>query len=71
LSGANSGPTLIGTDLWALEYPSGSITEWDPTTRTVEQRLESGAQVASFATPASALGLLLIPTDIGVTAFSG
>ena len=71
LSGADSSPTLIGRDLWALDYPSGTVTEWDARTRARLQRIETGEQVANFATPASAFGLLLIPTETGVTAFSG
>jgi polyvinyl alcohol dehydrogenase (cytochrome) len=71
LSGANSGPTLIGRNLWALDYPSGAVTEWDPRTRAHLQTLQTGASIASFATPTSALGLLLVPTDTGVTAFGG
>ena len=71
LSGANSSPTLVGTDLWALQYPSGTLTEWDARTRAHLQTLQTGTQVANFATPVSALGLLLIPTNTGVTAFAG
>ena len=71
LSGANSGPTLIGSDLWAIQYPSGSVSEWDARSRAHLQRFDTGVQVANFATPASALGLLLVPTTSGVTAFAG
>ncbi len=71
LAGANSGPTLIGVNLWAIAYPSGTITEWDTSTRTPIQTLHTTTPVATFTTPAAALGLLLIPTTTGVTAFSG
>lgn len=71
LAGANSGPTLIGADLWAIDTPGGDLTEWDARTGAVLQTLRTGAPVANFTTPASALGLLLVPTDTGVTAFSG
>ena len=71
LSGANSGPTLVGANLWALDYPSGAVTEWDARTRAHLQTLQTGGSIANFATPTSALGLLLVATDTGVTAFAG
>ena len=71
LSGANSGPILIGANLWAITYPSGTVTEWNTRTRTPIQTLHTTTPVATFATPAAALGLLLIPTTTGVIAFSG
>jgi outer membrane protein assembly factor BamB len=71
LTGANSGPTLVGGHLWALDYPSGTITEWDARTLEHQQTLQTGEQVANFTTPTSALGLLLVATNDGVTAFSG
>jgi polyvinyl alcohol dehydrogenase (cytochrome) len=71
LSGANSAPILIGSDLWALQYPDGTITEYNARTGAVLQRIRAGSTVASFASPSSALGLLLVPTNTGVTAFDG
>lgn len=71
LAGADSGPTVIGSDLWALDYPSGALTEWDPQTRQRLQTVQTGSTVATFASPSSADGLLLVPTLQGVTAFAG
>jgi hypothetical protein len=71
LTGANSSPILIGRDLWALQYPSGLVSEWNASSGAREQTLQAGSSVPTFATPTSALGLLLVPTTVGVTAFSG
>jgi polyvinyl alcohol dehydrogenase (cytochrome) len=70
LAGANSAPIIVGGDLWAAQYPSGNLTEYDATTGATVQTLQAGA-VPNFASPSAALGLLMIGTDTGVTAFDG
>ncbi|HMH58905.1 MAG TPA: hypothetical protein VK537_06970, partial [Galbitalea sp.] len=69
LPGANSAPILIGTKLWAAQYPDGTLSEFDTTTRAVIQKLSVGASLPHFATPSSAFGMLFLGTLQGVTAF--
>jgi polyvinyl alcohol dehydrogenase (cytochrome) len=70
LAGANSAPILVGDDLWAARYPTGTLTEHDATTGATVQTLQTGP-VPNFASPSAALGLVMIGTDRGVTAFTG
>jgi polyvinyl alcohol dehydrogenase (cytochrome) len=69
LAGANSAPILVGHRLWALQYPEGTLTEFDAKSDARIQSVPVGATVAHFASPAAALGLILVGTDTGVTAF--
>jgi hypothetical protein len=69
LSGANGAPILVGDDLWAAQYPGGRITEWDATTGNEIQTVRTSGAVPTFSSPSTGLGLLLIGTRIGVTAF--
>jgi outer membrane protein assembly factor BamB len=71
LAGANGAPIVVGNDLWAAEYPSGTLTEYDAATGAKIQAIDVGQPVANFTSPSVALGLILVPTDTGVTAFDG
>jgi polyvinyl alcohol dehydrogenase (cytochrome) len=71
LSGANGAPILIGQDLWAAQYPTGTLSEFNAATGTHLQSVPIGASIPNFTSPSSALGLLLVATDTGVTAFDG
>ena len=71
LAGENSGPILVGGNLWASGYPTGSLSEYDSITGRVLQNFFVGSGVPAFASPSAALGLLLIGTTSGVTAFKG
>jgi len=71
LLGANSAPILIGSQLWAAQYPDGTVTEFDTATGARVQSVSAGSSIPNFASPSRALGLLLIGTDSGVTAFAG
>jgi outer membrane protein assembly factor BamB len=71
LPGENSGPILVGGSLWAAGYPTGSLSEYNATTGRVLQNFFVGSGVPTFASPSAALGLLLIGTTSGVTAFKG
>jgi polyvinyl alcohol dehydrogenase (cytochrome) len=71
LSGANSAPILIGSNLWAVQYPDGTLTEYDATTGKTLQSLSVGSQVPNFPSPRTGLGLLLVGTKSGVTALRG
>ena len=67
--GANSAPILVGQNVWALHYPDGTLTEFAAASGAVEQTVSVGTTVANFASPSAALGLLLVGTNGGVTAF--
>ena len=67
-AGANAAPLLIGTRLWAVLYPNGTLSEFDTATRTRIQVLAVGSSVPHFATPSTAFGMLFLGTDQGVTA---
>ena len=68
-AGANAAPLLIGTRLWAVLYPNGTLSEFDTATRGRIQELAVGASVPHFATPSTAFGMLFLGTNQGVTAF--
>jgi polyvinyl alcohol dehydrogenase (cytochrome) len=69
LEGANGAPILVGSDLWAAQYPEGTLTEFDPARGSTLQTLQIGSTVPHFVSPSVGLGLILIGTDRGVTAF--
>jgi polyvinyl alcohol dehydrogenase (cytochrome) len=71
LAGADSTPILIGNDLWAIDYPLGAVTEYNAVTGATMQTLHAGTDVPTFASPSTGLGLLLVPTTSGLTAFRG
>jgi outer membrane protein assembly factor BamB len=71
MRGANSAPILIGSTLWALQYPDGTLTQYDLTGGRVLQQLDVGASVPHFASPSTALGRIFVGTERGVAAFSG
>ena len=71
LDGANGAPILVGGDLWAAQYPEGTLTEYDAATGATLQTINVGSSVPTFTSPSTALGLLLVGTTSGVTAFDG
>jgi polyvinyl alcohol dehydrogenase (cytochrome) len=71
LSGSNGAPILIGHDLWAAQYPAGTLTDYDATTGAEIQTVHVGTTVPTFASPSAGLGLLLVGTTTGVAAFKG
>jgi polyvinyl alcohol dehydrogenase (cytochrome) len=71
LDGANGAPILVGDDLWAAQYPDGTLTEYDAATGATLQTIDIGSSVPTFTSPSTALGLLLVGTTSGVTAFEG
>ena len=60
----NSSPVLAAGSLWALSYPGGRLQALDPVSGAVEQSAAVG-RVATFATPASAAGLVVVATAHG------
>jgi polyvinyl alcohol dehydrogenase (cytochrome) len=71
LGGANGAPILVGGDLWAAQYPDGTLTEYDAATGATVQTIDVGSSVPTFTSPSTALGLVLVGTTSGVTAFDG
>ncbi len=69
LSGVDSAPILVGTNLWAANAPSGALREIDTTTGATVQTLQVGPGIPLFNTPTAGLGLILIGTSTGVAAF--
>jgi hypothetical protein len=67
LPGANGAPILVGADIWAVDYPDGTLTEYDAATGRELQRVAVGT-VPTFASPSTGAGLLLVGTRTGVTA---
>ncbi|HUJ63986.1 MAG TPA: PQQ-binding-like beta-propeller repeat protein [Acidimicrobiales bacterium] len=70
-SGANSTPILVDGVLWALDYPGGTLEAINPATGSVEQEIGVGGSVPNFASPAAALGLILVGTNAGIVALDG
>ena len=70
-STASAGPPIIaGGALWSVEWPSGRLFALNPATGATIGVIQLGP-VPHFASPSSALGLLLIGTNTGVTAYAG
>ncbi|WP_426625686.1 PQQ-binding-like beta-propeller repeat protein [Leifsonia sp. McL0607] len=71
LAGANGPPIVIGGAVWAVQYPDGTLSQFDAATGALLQRRGVGDSVPHFTSPSTALGLLLIGSDTGVVAFRG
>jgi polyvinyl alcohol dehydrogenase (cytochrome) len=71
LSGSNGAPILVGRDLWSDQYPAGTLTDYNATTGARVQTVPVGQTVPTFTSPSAGLGLLLVGTTSGVTAFKG
>lgn len=69
LSGANGAPIIVGRTLWAAQYNEGRLTAFDIASGKSTQTLSIGSTIPSFTSPSAGLGLLLVGTDSGVTAF--
>ncbi|MEY9852870.1 polyvinyl alcohol dehydrogenase (cytochrome) [Leifsonia sp. EB41] len=71
LSGANGAPIVIGGAVWAVEYPGGTVSQFDASSGALLQRQPVGDSVPHFVSPSAGLGVLLVGTDSGVVAFRG
>ncbi len=69
LSGLDSAPILVGHDLWAVNTPTGTLTDIDTATGATKQSLPVASEIPVFTTPTAGLGLILVGTSAGVTAF--
>ncbi|HEV7525225.1 MAG TPA: PQQ-binding-like beta-propeller repeat protein [Acidimicrobiia bacterium] len=68
--GAAGSPVLAGGSLWTIDRAAGVLYALNPATGGVRKTLSVGP-VAHFAAPATALGLVLVPTLAGISAFAG
>jgi outer membrane protein assembly factor BamB len=69
LPGADSAPIIIGDTVWALDSRGNRLLAFSATDGTAQQTLDVGADVPVFASPSTGLGLVLVGTTSGVTAF--
>jgi outer membrane protein assembly factor BamB len=68
--GAAGSPILAAGSVWTIDRASGTLYVLNPANGAVRTTIAVGP-VAHFAAPAAALGLVLVPTLSGVTAFAG
>jgi polyvinyl alcohol dehydrogenase (cytochrome) len=68
---ANGPPILAGGVLWAVNWISGTLIAVNPATGVTAATLAVGRQLPTFTSPSAALGLILVGTTSGVTAFAG
>jgi polyvinyl alcohol dehydrogenase (cytochrome) len=68
---ANGAPILIDDQMWAVNYNTGHLYDYDLVDTTTARQTIAVGPVATFTSPSTALGLLLVPTDTGVTAYEG
>ena len=69
LAGADSAPIVLGGTVWALDSGAGRLVAFDAASGRRRQSVPVGADVPVFASPSAGLGLLLVGTTDGVTAF--
>lgn len=69
LAGADSAPVLVGSTMWALDSTRGRLTGYRAADGSVTQSVRLGSDVPVFSSPSVGLGLLLVSTTTGVTAF--
>ncbi|MGH1524423.1 PQQ-binding-like beta-propeller repeat protein [Leifsonia sp. L25] len=71
LPGANGAPIIVGGTVWAVQYPGGTVSQFDAASGAVMQQRPVGDSVPHFVSPSTGLGMLLVGTDSGVVAFRG
>ena len=69
LEGADSAPIVVGSTVWALDSGADRLAAFDAASGNRRQSVRVGADVPVFASPSAGLGLLLVGTTDGVTAF--
>jgi polyvinyl alcohol dehydrogenase (cytochrome) len=69
LAGSNGAPILVGDRVWAADYGTTAVNEYDATTGRRLQTLDTGTKIPTFASPSVGDGLLLIGTRDGVVAY--
>jgi outer membrane protein assembly factor BamB len=68
LSGADSAPVIIGSNLWALDHATATLQEWNTRSLTRLQTVTLPASTPIFTSPSVGHGLLLVSTDDGIIA---
>ena len=68
---ANGPPILAGGELWSVKWNGGTLVAMSPSTGHTDATTAVGQSVPNFTSPSAALGLILVPTSSGVTAFAG
>jgi polyvinyl alcohol dehydrogenase (cytochrome) len=68
---ANGPPILAARELWSVSWNGGTLVAMNPATGHTDTTISVGQNVPNFTSPSAALGLILVPTDSGVTAFAG
>ncbi len=69
---ASGPPMLAGGTLWSLDWANGQLYALNPSTGATRSGFPIGiGSMPHFASPSAALGLLLVGTDSGVSAFDG
>jgi len=69
LAGADSAPIVLGGTVWALDSGADRLAAFDAVSGKRRQSVPVGGDVPVFASPSAGLGLLLVGTTDGVTAF--
>jgi outer membrane protein assembly factor BamB len=69
LAGADSAPVLVGDTVWAVDARQDALAAFDAASGQRRQSMDVGTDVPVFTTPTVALGLVLVATTGGVTAF--
>jgi outer membrane protein assembly factor BamB len=69
-TGSAGPPILAGGALWSVDWSNGTLYALNPATGATLTTIALGA-VPHFTSPSAALGLVLIGTNAGVTAFDG
>jgi hypothetical protein len=69
LPGADSAPVLVGGTLWAVDARRDVLAAFDAASGQRRQSVDVGTDVPVFTSPTVALGLVLVATTEGVTAF--
>ena len=64
-------PVIAGGLVWTVAWTGGTLYGLDPTHGNIVAQISVGSSVPHFASPTSALGLLIVGTDSGVVAFDG
>jgi outer membrane protein assembly factor BamB len=68
---ASAGPPILaGGALWSVAWPGGTLYALNPATGATLATFALGT-VPHFTSPSAALGLILVGTDSGVTAYAG
>jgi hypothetical protein len=60
---------VIGSTVWALDSGADRLVAFDAAGGDARENVAVGADVPVFASPSAGLGLLLVGTADGVTAF--